>query len=325
MLVELKEKISKVILDYEGGGIKAIKKISEKYKIPEKDLEYDEKTNTFDFLKVIDIDTILITSRHLFRMPYSLNEKSGLVSVPISNDKIDVFERRWAKPENVKPEFNKNFEFLKYNSKYGKDGNKLLEKVYSDFDSILDIDELEKKYQFGRRDRPVREEGKMQSLGGGVVEFEIDQEVSIEDFPKTISFALKNKFEDGRKRALFLLITFLSSIKWNFEQIEKMVYEWNQRQDVPLKKAYIKAQMSWFKVKEKPISPPNFANPNYYTGIGIPQKIVDEDKRAFKGVTIKNPLHYVFVLLKRKEKKSKKEEKGVKKETKVEGTKKEEL
>lgn len=316
LLVELKEKISQIILDHDGGGMTAIKKISEKYKIPEKDLKYDKKTNTFDFMKVIDIDTILITSRHLFRMPYSLNEKSGLVSVPIANDKVSVFERNWARPQNVKPEYNKNFEFLAYDPKYGQDGNKLLEKVYSDFESTFDVEELVKEYNFNKRDI----EGKMQSLGGGVVEFEIDQEVRIEDFPKTISFALKHKFEDGRKRALFLLITFLTSIKWTFETIERIVDEWNQRQEVPLKNAYVKAQMSWFKVKEKPISPPNFANPNYYVGIGIPQEIVEEDKKAFKGVTIKNPLHYVFILLKRKESKpvEKSKTKKIGSKTKVE-------
>ena len=33
----------------------------------------------------------------------------------------------------------------------------------------------------------------------------------------------------------------------------------------------------------------------------MPKELVEEDQRAFRGVTIKNPLHYVFVKLKRKE------------------------
>jgi len=319
MLQELKEKICKAILEHDGGGIKAIKHITQKYKINENEIDYDQETGLFDYMKVIDIDTILITSRHLFRMPYSLNEKSGLVSIPLPNDKISTFERKDALPEKVKPEDYKNFEFLEYKPEYGKDGNKLLIKVYETLEGGIDIEKLEKQYQSKRKDR----EGKLQSLGGAVVEFEIDQDVTIEDFPKTISYALKEDFTDGRKRALFLLVTFLTSIKWNWETIDKMIDEWNKRQTSPLKKQYINAQMSWFKVREKPISPPNFKNANYYSSIGIPKEIVEEDQKAFKNITIKNPLHYVFIKLKRTElqkeleKKAKRAKKKIKTEKEI--------
>lgn len=312
MIQELKEKICKSILDHDGGGIKAIKHISTKYKIPESDLEFDEKTGLFDYMKVIDIDTILITSRHLFRMPYSLNEKSGLVSVPLPNDKISTFERLDALPEKIKPELCENFEFLTYDPKHGRDGNKLLIKVYENLDANIDYKEVEKEFRSKMQDK----EGRLQSTGGNIIEFEIDQEVSLEDFPKTISYALKENFLDGRKRALFLLVTFLSSIKWDWTTIDNMIEEWNSRQTEPLKKQYIGAQMSWFKVREKPISPPNFKNVNYYSAIGIPKEVVQIDQRAFRGVTIKNPLHYVFVKLKRAELQKELDKKNKKKEPK---------
>src|SRR3989338_4038429 len=43
----------------------------------------NSSTLHFEPTAIIEIDTILISSRHLYRMPYSLHEKSGLVSIPI--------------------------------------------------------------------------------------------------------------------------------------------------------------------------------------------------------------------------------------------------
>ena len=50
----------------------------------------------------LDIDTVLISSRHMYRMPYSFNEKSGLVSIPIAEDSILSFTKMQALPQNVK-------------------------------------------------------------------------------------------------------------------------------------------------------------------------------------------------------------------------------
>ena len=155
-----------------------------------------------------------------------------------------------------------------------------------------------------------------------VIEFEINQEVTIQDFPSSISYILKTNFTDGRKRALFVLITFLTSIKWDWTTINKMIEGWNSKQDDPLKKQYIGAQISWFKIKEKPISPPNFSSANFYSSIGMPEEVLNEDKRKFSGTTIKNPLHYVFVKLKRDEMKAELEKKNKKKEPKKKAEKK---
>src|SRR3989344_5426258 len=45
------------------------------------------KNKKFDPFTVVDIDTILISSRHMFRAVYSINEKSGLVSIPLKSIK----------------------------------------------------------------------------------------------------------------------------------------------------------------------------------------------------------------------------------------------
>ncbi len=289
LLHELKATISKVLLDYEGGGRKAIRKMSQKYGILEAELEYDEEKYVFNFMKVIDIDTILITSRHLFRMPYSLNEKSGLVSIPVKKEFIMDFERFMAKPEKVDPAKYESFEFLKFNPEFGQDGNILLQKVYEDEDYMHDA--MYEDY-----------EEQLKSKAKGEFVLEIDEEVEIKDFPQTIQYILASKFEDGKKRALFLLMTFLYSVKWDQEHVEQTVTDWNDMQDVPLKKNYIQAQFSWFRIQQKTISPPNFENENYFRGIGIPVELIDKDKHYFKSIQAKNPLHYVYLLLKSKKK-----------------------
>lgn len=280
ILHEIQGDISKTILEKDG----SIEKVAEKYSLKVEDLvSKDLAINNFNYMKVIDVDTLLISSRHLIRMPYSLNEKSGLVSIPIRNDLIMDFERFIAKPFKVKPENYEKFEFLRYDSKYGKDADILLIKAYEDdyTEMIVNMIAEDKK-----------------SNSDSV--FEINEEVDIKDFPKTIQFALNNSFEDGRKRVVFLLLTFLTSINWEMKNIEELLDDWNSKQSTPLKKNYIQAQISWFKSQDKKISPPNFSNTNYYEGIGIDKKIITEDTSKFKGREVKNPLHYVFLLTQKK-------------------------
>ena len=55
----------------------------------------DEKElfgNGFDPYSVIGIDTIAISPRHLFRMPYSLNMKKNFISLPLCKDEVEGFE-----------------------------------------------------------------------------------------------------------------------------------------------------------------------------------------------------------------------------------------
>ncbi len=47
------------------------------------------------------IDEILVSSRHLYRCPYSLHEKSGLVSLPIEPKNVLTFKRESAEPKKV--------------------------------------------------------------------------------------------------------------------------------------------------------------------------------------------------------------------------------
>ena len=293
LMEELKGRISKEILNHSG----SIEDIAKKYGILYSDLKIDdEKSNNLNYLKLIEIDTILIASRHLFRMPYSLNEKSGLASIPIENSRILIFNKKEAEPENVDPEKYRNFEFLNYNSNYGKDADILLIKAYEEVSN----DNLERINKIVSKEKRGEEKGIIFESDSNQEVFEINSEVKIKDFPKTINYLLDVKLEDGKKRAMFVLLTFLYSIKFNSEIIDEMIINWNNKQLNPLRDNIVKGQLSWFKSQNKVISPPNFSNQEYYKSIGVPEKILLSDINKFKPIKIKNPLHYIFILLKRK-------------------------
>lgn len=294
LMFELRGRISKAILDEVNGDIG---KIAKKYGFEKKDLIVnDEGSYNLDYLKLIEIDTILIASRHLFRMPYSLNEKSGLASIPIKNEDIGTFKRSDAEISKVKPENYQNFEFLEYKSEFGKDADILLIKAFEE----VQMEEIEKIAKKVEKEKRGEKRGLIFTGDTSAESFEIEQEVERKDFPKTIDYILNLKIEDGKKRALFVLLTFLYSIKWNEKVIEEVVKTWNLKQDIPLRDNYIHAQFNWFRSLGKVISPPNFSNEEYYKALGVPENIILKDRLKFKGVRIKNPLHYVFVLLKRR-------------------------
>lgn len=316
LIEELKSKISKTILEKFG----TIENVAKEYNLELEDLIIDDKESyNFDFLKVIEIDTILIASRHLVRMPYSLHEKSGLVSIPIKNKDMKTFDKRKAQPALVDPKKYEDFEFLRYDSKYGKDAGILLVKAYENFDD-LKAQEYEERAK--QSDKFARQKNKGMIFEGDNSGdfFDIEVEIEQQDFPKTIQYVLDNKLEDGKKRAIFLLMTFLYSIKYSPQVIEEMIKEWNEKQPDPLKDNYLVAQFNWFKARESLISPPNFDNLNYYKGIGVPKELIEEDRKKFNNVTLKNPLHYVFILSQRKkfEQDKKAEQKSKKKQTKKE-------
>ncbi|MEK6899766.1 MAG: hypothetical protein AABX05_01450, partial [Nanoarchaeota archaeon] len=103
----IKNELGKRILEFENMDFNKIseKTGSEKEKIKMKVLQkYEFDSREVEILDVepfLEIDTVLISSRHLYRMPYSLHEKSGLVSLPISPDKVMEFEKAMAKPEAI--------------------------------------------------------------------------------------------------------------------------------------------------------------------------------------------------------------------------------
>ncbi len=204
---------------------------------------------------LVSIDTIAISQRHTFRLPYSLNEKSWLVSIPIEINHIEDFEFEEAKIENVKTE-------LGFLDKYKEGEAKRLFVLAFDFKKKEEkkIREIIREYDYGK-----------------IIEA---------NFPPCIKNMLKG-LKDGRKRALFILMNFLKTMNWKYDEIENFLLEWNQKNDPPLKENYVKTQLRWFKNKKMIYTPPSCDNSIYYKDIGV----CEPDSLCSK---IKNPTQYPF-------------------------------
>ena len=101
----IKKSLGEKIMQFENNDFsKIIKKTKEdanKIRYYEKN-EFSDNIPRLNAEPFLNIDTILISSRHLYRMPYSLHEKSGLVSLPIDPKKVLEFKKEDAKPNGIK-------------------------------------------------------------------------------------------------------------------------------------------------------------------------------------------------------------------------------
>lgn len=218
-----------------------------------KDQNEFKENNQFNPFKVIDIDSVLISPRHLFRSVYSINEKSGLVSIPINLNNILKFNREDAKIEKIKVEE----PFLEY-KKYGNDASDLIIQAF-DFYSKISV----------KKDVKTKTEEK---LFQAKKEYEIPKiAVKEEFFPPCIKLILNGVQQDGRKRAIFILINFFKKMGWSLDQIQLRLLEWNKLNYEPLRDGYIVSQISWHKRQKQEILPPNCDNPSYYKGMLVCQ------------------------------------------------------
>ena len=97
---------------------------------------------------------------------------------------------------------------------------------------------------------------------------------------------LKNGLQDGRKRGLFILTNFLSSIGWNKEQIKQYIEEWNKKNHEQLREVIIQGHLRYHGDQKR--MPPNCANAAYYPSLGI----CKPDGLCKK---IKNPVNYAII------------------------------
>lgn len=214
-------------------------KISEKVKKPVTELFKDRKFNPF---AVLSIDTILIATRHLYRMPYSMNEKSGLISVVIKPEEILAFDKSQAVPEKVVP----NLVFMPRNEIIPGEAKKLLIHAF-DFKTPQPHFEMKKETR----------------------EFEeLTEAVPEQYFPPCIQLISKG-LQDGKKRALFILVNFLSSCGWSYERVEQYIAEWNKKNAEPLREVYIQGQLRYHKMMKKKVLPPNCDNKAYMVDLGV--------------------------------------------------------
>ncbi|MFP4189708.1 MAG: hypothetical protein ACLFSL_01580 [Candidatus Woesearchaeota archaeon] len=270
--------LNKAIIDFEDGDIS---KVSDKTgKDKEVLLDNPEAENPdLNVESFLEIDTILISPRHLYRMPYSFNEKSGLVSVPVAPDKVKDFDIAAARPENVVV----TGKFLDRTTAREDEARRLSVQALdyigkSDIDKKINED-IQKSYKVVVNELRQYEE--------------VTEKIPEELFPPCIHL-MKAGMEDGKKRALFALVNFLTSVGWSYEDIEEWLDVWNKNNEEKggegLRDTIIKGQLRYHKAQKKKILPPNCDNANYYKSIGMSDKAVCQPDGFCK--YIKNPVQY---------------------------------
>ena len=257
----IKKPLGEKIMQHEDNNFSKIvektKENPEKIKYKVKD-EYGTENYHLNAEPFLNIDTILIASRHLYRMPYSLHEKSGLASVPIDPEKVLYFNKEDADPKSL---VISKFRFLDRKNSRNGEAKKLIMQAFD--------------FSLSREDE-IKIESKKS--------YEIPSAIKEENFPPCIKL-ISNGLSDGRKRALFILINFLTSAGWDYENTEKYLKEWNKKNTEPLRENYLVGQLRYHKAQKKKILPPNCNNLMYYVNIGVCRP----DNLCSK---IKNPVSY---------------------------------
>ncbi len=211
--------------------------------------------------EIVDVDPVLISPRHLFRLPYSLNSKTFLVSLPIKPKDIEDFEKMESRPDKVK-----------------------VEEGFLDRGKTNEAELLiaESKDWYIRTNKRTEEKARRK--------FSITRKIPEGRFPPCVKNIMKG-LPDGKKRSVFILLNFLRSSKWNWEEIEKFIFEWNEKNKPPLRENYIRSHIRWHKARGKSILPPNCVHEGWYEDFGVcePDSICGGKEK-----TVKNPVNYAL-------------------------------
>jgi hypothetical protein len=234
--------------------------------------------------KIVSMD--IFGSRHMFRLPYSLHEKSLLVSLPLRPEQLATFKKEDADPSKAKVD-----EIFLQRDIQREDAHAL----------IIETFDWAAKYMKEREEAlpKPREKKKL-------------RKIPETDFPPCVH-AIYKGMADGRKRSVFVLINFLRNMGWSAEEIEKRLAEWNEKNYPPLRTNYIRSQLRWHWQQaqhDRNLLPPNCDNENFYCGYNVckpdgfciagtsmqPQTAAQP---CTAGITIKNPVNYAFRKMKR--------------------------
>jgi len=221
--------------------------------------------------KIVSMD--LFGSRHLFRLPYSLHEKTMLASLPIKPENIDKFEKEQASSEKVKIE-----------EKF------LVPKKLHDAEALV-VEALDWAARYKIEEKVEIPFPKKLAKVRLIPE---------QFFPPCVNLILKG-LADGRKRSVFILVNFLRNAGWDLEKIEKRLIEWNEKNYPPLRANYLRTQLRWHFRQDRNLLPPNCDNVNFYQDM----KVCNPDficKAGTDKIVIKNPVNYPFKKLKKKSK-----------------------
>jgi len=246
---------------------------------------------------LIDVDTVLISSRHLYRCVYSLHEKSMLASVPIDPKKILEFKKEMASPETL-----------------NISRHRFLEAPRQKIDEASRLFNMATEWWYNKENEKNEQEKfknkvfTSETLKSAQEFVEFEEKVPVELFPPCILKILKG-VEDGRKRSMFILLNFLRNVGWDYESIEELMAEWNKKNQTPLSETLLKGHIRYHKQNKKKVLPPNCDNKSYYKDLHIccPDNLCQK---------VKNPVNYTrrkaFSLLKRPRKENSDSDKKIK-------------
>jgi len=257
-----------------------------------------------DPYQVVDVDPILISPRHFFRLPYSLNRNTLLVSKPIKSANLHSFKKEDTMPEKVRVD-----EGFLESFNEGEAGTLFMETSdwWVKLNAIKKDDIIQEQIEKMRKKGYtwiIREDiEKFNKMGPQISNKEDDIFITKNHFPPCIKNILEG-LADGRKRSMFILFNFLRSSKWNWDDIEKVMIEWNAKNKPPLRENYIRSQVRWHKTTNKQVLPPNCKNDGWYKDIGV----CSPNEKCTK---VKNPVNYAI-----REARLEKKEKPVKKQRK---------
>lgn len=212
--------------------------------------------------KIASLDLVLVASRHLFRMPYSLHEKTALASIVMDKSEIMSFTPKEANPMNLE-----------------------IKQFYKTSDRVEAYELLKSALQWQQQNASVEEQGKKRITEEYVADF---TGVTEDMFPQSIKKLLLG-LQEGRKRGLFILLTFLKSLNYPNDYISQKIHDWNNKNDPPLKEGYVKSQLDWHFKQKKKILPPNYSNESFYKDL----KLIDVIQKY------KNPLVEVSLKLRK--------------------------
>ncbi len=194
--------------------------------------------------------------------------KRSLFPSPYVNPKdLDDFERMNSKPDKVKVE------------------EGFLDKSETNEAELLIAESID---WYVRTKKRMEEKAKRKFL--------ITRKIPEERFPPCVK-NIMNGLPDGRKRSVFVLLNFLRSSKWNWDEIEKFILEWNEKNKPPLRENYIRSQIRWHKARGKSILPPNCVHEGWYEDFGVCEP---DSTCGGKEKTIKNPVNYALRSMKRR-------------------------
>jgi len=229
-----------------------------------KSMEQFVENNEINPFKIMTVD--IFGSRHLFRLPYSLHEKTMLVSLPIKPENLEKFEKEQAMLEKVKV-----------------DEKFLVPKVSLHDADALVIEALDwsSKHLVELKEeipKPLR----MRKM----------RVISEEYFSPCIKTILQGLL-DGKKRSMFILINYLRNMGWDLAKIESKLFEWNEKNTPPIRTNYLRTQMRWHFRQERNLLPPNCDNEMFYVNMGV----CKPDETCTGGtekIIIKNPVNYPY-------------------------------